>query len=104
MLVKITSMQAVTDRLKNFLQFVAVKLIDSPEKAQLKVAELGPNRLRFKLILDQQDVAILIGRNGFTASAIRSVLKAAANKEGVQVSLQIHSHEEEEKLISREEA
>lgn len=98
----IGSMQAVTDKLKNFLQFVAVKLIDKPEQAQLKVAELGPKRLRFKLILNREDVAMLIGRNGFTASAIRSVLKAAAEKEGVQVSLQIHSHEEEAELLARE--
>ena len=61
-------MQAVTDRLKNFLQFVAVKLIDKPEQAQLKVAELGPKKLRFKLVLGREDVAMLIGRNGFTAS------------------------------------
>lgn len=95
-------MQAVTDRLRNFLQFVAVKLIDEPTKAQLKVAELGPKKLRFKLILAREDVAMLIGRNGFTASAIRSVLKAAADKEGVQVSLQIHSHEEEAEFLARE--
>jgi len=44
---------------------------------------------------------MLIGRNGFTASAIRSVLKAAAEKEGVQVSLQIHSHEEEAESLAR---
>ncbi|MFD2257021.1 KH domain-containing protein [Luteolibacter algae] len=96
------AMQAVTDRLRNFLQFVAVKLIDEPAKAQLKVAELGPKRLRFKLVLAREDVAMLIGRNGFTASAIRSVLKAAADKEGVQVTLQIHSHEEEAEMQARE--
>jgi len=96
-------MQAVTDRLKNFLQYVAVNLIDEPSQAQLKVAELGPKRLRFKLVLAKQDVAILIGRNGFTASAIRSILKAAAEREGVQVSLQIHSHEEETELLARGE-
>lgn len=96
-------MQAVTDRLKNFLQYVAVNLIDEPSQAQLKVAELGPKRLRFKLVLAQQDVAMLIGRNGFTASAIRSVLKAAADREGVQVSLQIHSHEEEAELLAKGE-
>ncbi|MEI6819546.1 MAG: KH domain-containing protein [Verrucomicrobiota bacterium] len=97
-------MQAVTDRLKNFLQYVAVNLIDEPGQAQLKVAELGPKRLRFKLVLAKQDVAMLIGRNGFTASAIRSMLKAAAEREGVQVSLQIHSHEEEVELLARGEA
>lgn len=95
-------MQAVTERLRNFLQFVAIKLIDDPARAQLKVAELGPKKLRFKLVLAQADVAMLIGRNGFTASAIRSVLKAAAEKEGVQVNLQIHSHEEEAEILARE--
>ena len=95
-------MQAVTDRLKNFLQYVAVNLIDEPAMAQLKVAELGPKRLRFKLILAKPDVAMLIGRNGFTASAIRSLLKAAAEREGVQVSLQVHSHEEEAEALARE--
>ena len=95
------SMQAVTERLRNFLQFVAIKLIDDPSQAQLKVAELGPRKLRFKLVLAQADVAMLIGRNGFTASAIRSVLKAAAEKEGVQVNLQIHSHEEEAEILAR---
>jgi RNA-binding protein YhbY len=45
---------------------------------------------------------MLIGRNGFTASAIRSVLKAAADREGVHVTLQIHSHEEEAVLMARE--
>ncbi len=94
-------MQAVTDRLKNFLQYVAVNLIDEPSQAQLKVAELGPKRLRFKLVLSKQDVAMMIGRNGFTASAIRSVLKAAADREGVQVTLQIHSQEEEAELLAR---
>ena len=95
-------MKAVTEKLRNFLQYVAVKLIDDPSQAQLKVAELGPKRLRFKLILAPADVAMLIGRNGFTASAIRSVLKAAAEREGVQVSLQIHSHEEEAAMLARE--
>jgi uncharacterized protein len=95
-------MQAVMDRLKNFLQYVAVNLIEEPSQAQLKVMELGPKKLRFKLILARQDVAMLIGRNGFTASAIRSVLKAAAEREGVQVSLQIHSHEEEAEILARD--
>ena len=96
-------MQPVTERLRNFLQFVAIKLIDEPSQAQLKVAELAPKKVRFKLVLAKADVAMLIGRNGFTASAIRSVLKAAAEKEGVQVTLQIHSHEEEEEILARGE-
>ena len=95
-------MQEVSDQLRNVLQYIAVQFIDPPERAQLKVAKLGEKRYRFKLVLAAPDVALLIGRNGFTASAIRSILKAAAEREGVQVSLQIHSHEEEEEMMQRE--
>jgi hypothetical protein len=88
-------MREVSDQLRSFLQYVAVQFIEHPDKAQLRVAQVGPKRLRFKLVLESSDVALLIGRNGFTASAIRSILKAAAEREGVQVLLQIHSHEDE---------
>jgi predicted RNA-binding protein YlqC (UPF0109 family) len=79
-------------------------LIEHPDQAQLRVAEVGPNRLRFRLILDSSDVALLIGRNGFTASSIRSVMKAAADRENVQFTLQIHSHEEEAERAAREDS
>ena len=88
-------MQALVVRLKNFLQYVVVNLIDEPDHAQIKVQEIAPNVLRFKLVLVKRDVAMLIGREGHTASAIRSILKAAAGMNGVQALLLIHSHEEE---------
>jgi len=97
-------MQAITGRLKNFLQYVVVNLIDEPNHAQIKVTQIGSNGLRFKLVLVARDVAMLIGREGFTASAIRSILKAAAGMNGVQALLQIHSHEEEMALIAKKEA
>jgi predicted RNA-binding protein YlqC (UPF0109 family) len=100
---KLSAMQVVTDQIRNLLQYIAVQFIEHPEHAQLKVAELGPQRLRFKLILESSDVALLIGRNGFSASAIRGVLKAAAERANVQVSLQVHSHEEEAAMIAREQ-
>ena len=96
-------MQMVTEQIRNFLQYVAVQFIEEPSKAQLKVTELGPKRLRFKIILDRPDVALLIGRNGFSASAIRGMVKAAAERADVHVSLQIHSHQEEEEMMAREE-
>jgi predicted RNA-binding protein YlqC (UPF0109 family) len=88
-------MQALVVRLKSFLQYVVVRLIDEPGHAQIKVREIQPNVLRFKLVLVQRDVAMLIGREGHTASAIRNILKAAAGSHGVRALLQIHSHEEE---------
>lgn len=95
-------MQVITDQIRNFLQYVAVQFIEHPDRAQLKVAEVAPNRLRFKIVLERSDVALMIGRAGFSASAIRGVVKAASERAGVQVSIQIHSHEEEEEMLARE--
>ena len=97
-----TQMQEVTEQMRNFLQFIALQFITQPDQAQLRVAEANDdeNIIRFRLIVAQQDVAILIGKNGFTASAIRNVLKAAAIREGITASLQIVSHEEEQLRIT----
>lgn len=86
--------------MRNFLQFVALQFINHPDQAQLKVAEANNNHIRFRLIVAQDDVAILIGKNGFTASAIRNVLKAAASREGINATLQIVSHEEEHQRMA----
>jgi len=97
-------MQALVARLKDFLQYVTASLIDEPGHAQIKVAEIAPGVLRFTLVLVQRDVAILIGREGHTAAAIRRMLKAAAGMHGVPVLLRIHSHEEETALAATEQA
>lgn len=95
-------MQEVTEQMRNFLQFIALQFITLPDQAQLRVAESNDEEkiIRFRLIVAQQDVAILIGKNGFTASAIRNVLKAAAIRKGINATLQIISHEEEQNRIA----
>ena len=97
-------MQQTTDQIRNFLQFIALQFIKYPDEDQLKVAEVSDNHIRFRLVLNQNDVAILIGRNGFTASAIRNILKAAAVRDGIQATLQIVSHEEERQRMAAIEA
>ncbi len=90
-------MQALTEQLKNFLQYTAVNLIDEPKHAQIQVQEIDSNVIRFKLVLVNRDVAMLIGKEGHTASAIRNILKAKAAKHGVHVLLEIVSHEDANK-------
>ncbi len=93
--------QALIVRLKDFLQYVVGKLIDQPDHARIKVREILPGVLRFRLILVKRDVASLIGMGGHTASAIRNTMKSVARMNGVQLLLQILSHEEEIKLADR---
>lgn len=88
-------MQALMVRLKDFLQYTVVNLIAEPKHAQIRVMEIAPNVIRFKLVLLKSDVSMLIGMGGRNAGAIRNLLKAAAGKSGVAVLLQILSHQED---------
>jgi predicted RNA-binding protein YlqC (UPF0109 family) len=83
---------------------VAVNLISEPQSAQIKVTPLGPTGLRLKLVLVKKDVAMLVGKEGHTAAAIRNILKATAELHGVQALLQIHSVEDEQAFLAKEQA
>ena len=98
------AMRAISERLAGFLQYVVANLIDEPKQVRIKVTPMGPSGLRCKVVLVKRDVAILIGREGFTASAIRNILKAVAGSHGVQALLQIQSQEEEMALGGKERA
>ena len=74
-------MHQLTESIGKYLLAAVSPLIRQPEKAQLRVASTPSGDLvRFRLVLEQQDVARVIGRNGMTASAIRSLAKAAGEK------------------------
>ena len=94
-------MHAVISRLRGFLQFVVVNLIDEPKNARISVRQMGPAGLCFKVVMVPRDVAMLIGRDGNTAGAIRRILQATGEKLGYRVLLHIHSHEEESALLEK---
>lgn len=90
-------MQELTESIGKYLLAVVSPLIRHPEKAGLRVAKSTEGDLvRFRLVLEQPDVARVIGRNGMTASAIRSMAKAAGEKRGIKVIVHILSHDEVE--------
>lgn len=88
-------MQAAIGRLRGFLQFVVLNLIDEPKNARISVKQMGPNGLCFKVVMVTRDVAMLIGRDGNTAAAIRRILQATGERLGYRVLLHIHTHEEQ---------
>jgi predicted RNA-binding protein YlqC (UPF0109 family) len=78
-----------------FLGFVSRGLIEHPDHARIKVAEIEPGVIRFKLVMVKRDAAALIGHGGHTAAAIRRLLQAAGRRHGVHVLLAVLSHEED---------
>jgi len=74
--------------MESFLEFVIRQLVDAPEDVVITRLEQG-RKLIFKVEMRQSDVGKVIGRNGHTITALRSLLSAAAARTGHQVVLQI---------------
>ncbi len=90
-------MQQLVETIGKYLLTVTSPLLKHPEKAQLRVAQAKDyDMVRFRLVVDREDVPVLIGRNGMMASAIRSLAKAAGEKRGVRVVVRILSNDEVE--------
>lgn len=88
-------MQQLVETIGKYLLTVTSPLLKHPEKAQLRVAQAkDQNMVRFRLVVEPEDISVLIGRNGMTASAIRSLAKAAGEKQGTKVVVKIISRDE----------
>ncbi len=74
--------------MKEFLEFIAKHLVDNPDAIVLE-NENRDGRVVFRLKVDSADVGKVIGRNGKTASALRTLLTAVAAKQGKRASLEI---------------
>jgi predicted RNA-binding protein YlqC (UPF0109 family) len=78
---------------KEFLEYVARGLVDKPDAVEVDVEEDGDETV-LTLVVDQEDMGRVIGRDGRIANAIRSLLKVMAARDGRHVELEIVSDAE----------
>lgn len=74
--------------MKELVEFIAKKLVQHPEDVQVRVIETDANQV-LELRVHQDDMGRIIGKEGRTAKAIRTLLGSAAAKANIRVSLQI---------------
>lgn len=74
--------------LNEFVTFVARMLARSPDEVQVTESVDGDTVI-YRLHLAADDVGRVIGREGRVVRAIRSLLRAAAVRQGLRVSLEI---------------
>jgi predicted RNA-binding protein YlqC (UPF0109 family) len=78
--------------MKELIEFIAKSLVDDP----MEVVVTERRRQRDLLILlsvAEEDMGRVIGRNGRVASAMRTLLRVAASRQGVRSSLDIIERE-----------
>ena len=74
--------------MKELLEFIAKSLVDYPD--DVRVEQKGTeNSMVLELHVREEDMGKVIGKQGRIAKSIRSVMKAAASKNNVKVSVDI---------------
>jgi hypothetical protein len=68
--------------------YLARALVDQPDQVSLRASEVDGARL-YELKVAPEDVGKVIGRDGRTVGALRTLLGAAAQKQGQKVRLEI---------------
>lgn len=74
--------------MKELLETLAQALVDSPEEVNVSVVE-GEKSVILQLHVAPDDVGKVIGKQGRIAKALRTVVKAAAVKEGKKAIVEI---------------
>lgn len=74
--------------MKQLVEFIAKKLVDHPEEVEVTLIE-GESGHTYELKVHPDDMGKVIGKDGRTAKAIRTLLNTAAAKAETQAVLQI---------------
>ncbi|MEK7590378.1 MAG: KH domain-containing protein [Patescibacteria group bacterium] len=77
---------------QEFLEYLVKSIVDHPDdvKVDRKVDEMG---VLLSLTVNQQDMGQVVGREGATAKAIRSLLRIVGIKNNARVNLKIEEPE-----------
>ena len=70
------------------VEYIAKSLVDNPENVSVNQVE-GEQSIILELKVDPEDMGKVIGKQGRIAKAIRTIVKAAAAKDGKRVVVEI---------------
>jgi uncharacterized protein len=71
------------DIVKKVLDYVVGQIVDEPSQVEVTIIEQGPEEVLAEVRTGPGDMGRVIGRRGRTARAIRTVVQAAADEEGI---------------------
>jgi predicted RNA-binding protein YlqC (UPF0109 family) len=74
--------------MKELLEYLAKALVDKPEDVEVSQVE-GERSVILELRVSPEDMGKVIGKQGRIAQALRTIVKAAAVKDGKRVMIEI---------------
>ncbi len=74
--------------MKDFIEFIAKHLVDDPDQVRVSEEETEKG-MKYRLSVSEDDIGRVVGKEGRTARSIRTLLTAAAARQGKRANLEI---------------
>ena len=74
--------------MESLITYIAQQLVDRPDQVELKVSEADGGKT-YELKVAPEDVGKVIGRDGRTINALRTLLAVTAQRKGLKARLEI---------------
>jgi len=89
-------MKPMADKDKEFLEYIIKSIVDNPEDVKIdrQIDEMG---VLITLSVNPKDMGMVIGRDGTTAKAIRTLLRVVGARNNARVNLKINEPEGSER-------
>lgn len=75
--------------MNELIEFIAKKMVSHPDDVQVRLVEDEEDSQNYELQVNPEDMGRIIGKNGRTAKAIRTLVSSAAAKANVYANLEI---------------
>ncbi len=79
----------------DLIKYIVGTFAEKPEEAEYLVNEVG-NNVDVTILLNEEDMGKVIGRQGKIAKAMRTIVKAASAKSGKKYTIEIKEKSEVE--------
>ncbi|MCW8804289.1 MAG: KH domain-containing protein [Ignavibacteriaceae bacterium] len=83
--------------MKEFIEYIAKKLVDKPDKVSVEETIPDEHTIEINLKVDKSDMGRVIGKQGNTVNAMRTLLIAVGGKEHHRVVLKIFDPDKDAK-------
>jgi len=85
---------------QEFLEFIVKSVVDNPDEVQVE-RSIDERGVLLTLTVSPQDMGMIIGRQGSTAKAIRTLLRVVGAKNDARINLKINEPEGSERNFEK---
>jgi hypothetical protein len=100
---QLTDLKTMAEKDRDFLEYIVKSIVDNPDDVKIE-RTIDEKGVLITLSVNPKDMGMVIGRQGSTAKAIRTLLRVVGAKSDARVNLKIEEPEGSERAMRREEA